>query len=331
MKTNKRNWTPIQARYRGGFVAIDGLPELDWHLSPAEILAGISIFGAFIQTPATWNGNAETIPVVPAAAVNPGDVNIIGTFASVATEAVSANQLGALAVSGKFFLPKDTSVFAQGDPVFWNPTGTPQLGTASTGCATSTPAGVRVGQACQAQVTGDNYVLTKLLPESRLDSHFTPLADAITNVANTDTAFATTATIPAGLLEAGDIISVKATGVVTGQNGANTNTVKLKILTATNTYTAIVNTGAVNAAANGTFIIDVDLIFGYVGASGGFTTVGAEAFGAPGTATLSPVYLANTAINTNTAITIEVTDQVNAASAGNVIQLLELNVARKNK
>lgn len=155
--------------------------------------------------------------------------------------------------------------------------------------------------------------------------------DTVTNTA-TETAFATTAVIPANYLAAGDALHIRLAVEVTAQNSTNTNTIKLKIQTASGpTFTVLVSTGAQNVAANGVCLIDVDVFFTAIGATGSFYMVGDQAFGAQGTATRSPVALGATAINTTETITIQATCTQSAASAGNITQLLSLEVTKKRK
>jgi predicted RecA/RadA family phage recombinase len=68
-----------------------------------------------------------------------GAVVLIGNKVMISKRAISANVKGALHVKGVFRFPKDASVFAAGDAVYWNPTGNPVGGTAGSGAATSTP------------------------------------------------------------------------------------------------------------------------------------------------------------------------------------------------
>jgi hypothetical protein len=86
------------------------------------------------------------------------------------------------------------------------------------------------------------------------------------------------------------VINVKAVALVSAQNSTNTNNYKLKITTAANTFTALVTAGAKNLAANGLCVIDVDLIFTAVGASGSVTTAGVVWANDAAGNTSAPVY-----------------------------------------
>lgn len=154
--------------------------------------------------------------------------------------------------------------------------------------------------------------------------------DNVTNT-NAETAFVTTALIPAGYLTAGDVLHVKALAVVNAQNSTNTNRVRVEITTAANTYTTVFDTGAVNAAANAVALLEGDLFFTAVGNTGNVYAIGDQGFGAVNTATRALQLLTNTTINTSLNVTIRVTDLQSAASTGNVTQLYSLEVTKKRK
>ena len=132
----------------------------------ALIVVVFIVLGTNLQTPCTRLFDGASIPYTPTSANNPGDVVLIGTannIVTITTDAISANQLGAIFLGGVFVCPKDASTFNLGDPVYWNATGNPTVGTAGTGCMTSTSLGnVFAGTACAAQVTGDATVEVKL-------------------------------------------------------------------------------------------------------------------------------------------------------------------------
>lgn len=286
------------------------------------------------QTPTIIVNSGDSAPYTSGSQVFAGDVDLIGLNPAVAPMDIGVGFVGTLTVTARVRAPKDNSVFNQGDPVYWNPTGNPTGGTAGTGCATSQSSGnYPWGTAALAQLTGDATVdiLQALKPPALTQLSAGAAAnDVITNTAS-ETAFLTVATVPAGTLKTGDTIHVRAAVEVTAQNSTNTNDVKLKITTAANTFTVVVDTGAVNAAANAIALIDVDLVFTAVGNAGSFYAVGQKAFGAQGTANMSPVALAATSINTSLPLTIELTDTQSAASTGNVAQLLELQAEIKRR
>ena len=124
------------------------------------------------QTPAIRRENGDSLPYTPAStAVNAGDVLFQGALGGIATDPIAVAALGALDGKGVFRVPKDASVFSAGQKVYWNPTGSPTVGAASSGCATSTALGALVlGTAVAAQVTGDATVDVKLgvVPDAAL-------------------------------------------------------------------------------------------------------------------------------------------------------------------
>ena len=108
----------------------------------------------------------DSIDYTPASAVLNGDVVEIGSIPLVATQAIAASVLGALACEGVFDVPKTSDVFTIGDAVYWNSSGTPVTGDASSGAgdnATGNLMGVCVSNANAAL----SYVRTKLTAAKR--------------------------------------------------------------------------------------------------------------------------------------------------------------------
>ena len=94
------------------------------------------------QAPANfWKNGHMRSYTPPTNPVYPGDVIVIGSQCFLASNAIAAATLGTLHTDGEWQVPKDTSTFSDGDPVYWNATGNPVTGTAGTGCATSTASG----------------------------------------------------------------------------------------------------------------------------------------------------------------------------------------------
>jgi predicted RecA/RadA family phage recombinase len=146
------------------------------------------------QTPALkFQDEDDVIDYTPASAVYSGDVVVIGSIPFVASVDIAANVKGSLATEGVWKLPKDTSTFSAGDAVYWNATGSPVTGTASTGAATSTASGANLaGMATLSALTGDTYVYVLLTAAKRT----TTLGGAVT----ADSVTGTSSTLPvAGL------------------------------------------------------------------------------------------------------------------------------------
>jgi len=282
-------------------------------------------------------GKPIMVDYTPTNTYNTGDVIVIGDMPFVAHvanppfgTAVIKDALGAR--GGIYAGTADVNSYQVGTYVYWDPTD--QQFTA-TGSTTSVPFGWIVGLGANnaADTTASTTISVLHDPSDDTGMIYVSGQTANDNITNTgsETAFARTAIIPAGTLEPGDTIHVRAVVLVTGQNSTNTNNVKLKMTTAVNTFTQLFASGAVNAAANAVCIIDADILVTANGNAGSFQVTGDEAFGAQGTATRSPFYVAATAFNTNIAITVEVTDTQSAASTGNVTQLVELIVEKKRK
>lgn len=130
------------------------------------------------QTPTTFSKPGRLRDYTPAADVFAGDIVVIGLrcflaatdIAALATAGIGLNgtpTIGGLHAEGVWLPPKDASVFADGDPVFWNATGDPTGGTAGTGCATSTPTGVLMGYSVGAALTGDARATVLVQPPAR--------------------------------------------------------------------------------------------------------------------------------------------------------------------
>ena len=127
------------------------------------------------QTPATrYTSDDEKLDYTPASDITGGDVTIINGLATIAEIDIASGEQGAIVYCGQFKVPKDTSVFAMGDPVYWNASGSPVTGTASSGAATTTiGANTFMGFAIAAAATGDSEVITNLqqpVPQSELFS-----------------------------------------------------------------------------------------------------------------------------------------------------------------
>jgi len=117
------------------------------------------------QTPAekAFDAGNVMIDYTPGTAVTAGDVVVQGALVGIALSDIAADTLGALDVSDGFDVPKDTSTFTVGLPVYWNATGNPVGGTVSTGAASTSSAGATLmGIAVAAAATGVGMVRTLL-------------------------------------------------------------------------------------------------------------------------------------------------------------------------
>lgn len=273
-----------------------------------------------------------------ATVLHAGDVVVIGDLPCVVHEDdpafTGAGTLDAVAVGGGIYAMTADASIPLGTSVYWDPTQLKVTESAATG---TVHFGVIVGGAndklSDAAATTCS-VLHAPAAGGAGSTIYSLGATANDNISNTasETAFATTATIPAGSLQAGDIVHIRTVVNVLAQNSTNTNNVKLKIATSGgNTYTAIITSGAANLAANGMVYIDVDCVFTAVGTAGSFYANGIQLTNIATGTTALPVVLGATAINTNEAVIIEVTDTQSAGSVGNNAQLQMLNVSRQRR
>ncbi len=203
------------------------------------------------QVPATraaaLGNNLDYTP--PSTAVTGGDVLVIGTIPMIATGDIAVGRKGALATSGLFDVPKDGSTFADGDPVYWQPTGNPNGGTAGTGAASSTASGGYlmgfVPPGCADLVGSATKIRTKLTAAKRT----TTLGGAI--VADSLTGDASTMPI-AGLAAAqGGSVSLTGGASSTSANAGGAASVTGGAPGATGVGGAASLTGAAGGATSG--------------------------------------------------------------------------------
>lgn len=90
-------------------------------------------------------------------------------------------------------------------------------------------------------------------------------------------------TIDGGALRVGDILRIKAAGVITTATGAETVTVDLLVGTE-----VVLTTGAIDPVSGDIFRLEVDVVVRVTGASGKLQAHGAYGLGVPGTATMRP-------------------------------------------
>lgn len=121
------------------------------------------------QTPALlWQDEDDVIDYTPASACYAGDVVLLGAIPAIVQRDIAASALGSVIIGGVAKVPKDTSTFTVGDAVYWNATGSPVTGTASTGAATSTASANLMGTVVGVNAaTGDSYVYVLLTAAKR--------------------------------------------------------------------------------------------------------------------------------------------------------------------
>lgn len=113
---------------------------------------------------ASYVSGGDVIDYSPSSAVSAGQVVVLGGFVGIAKLDIAANRLGALHTNGLFRISKITGAIARGAALFWAATGDPVGGTAGTGAlSTNQGAGVFVGFAAAAALSGDTTVLCKVV------------------------------------------------------------------------------------------------------------------------------------------------------------------------
>lgn len=116
---------------------------------------------SFNPKAALWSGFTQNIDYTPVSAVAAGDVIVINNVAHFAQTDIAANALGSLAFAGGAWKGnKVTGAINAGDAIFYDPSGTPVTGTASSGAFTKIYASglVFVGYATNAALSGDQFV-----------------------------------------------------------------------------------------------------------------------------------------------------------------------------
>lgn len=192
---------------------------------------------------------------------------------------------------------------------------------AADGKVSATKSGVRVGQSFEA-ATADGDIIEVLPNIEKVDLKYSNTASTA-EVENTvvETAFAASKTLVGADLSAGDVIRIRAQGLVNDNNAADTLTVKLYVGTE-----EIVSTGAVDVADGDIFFIDADVVVRIAGAGGHVAGCGLVALGVPGTVTAKPFAKADAAEDLSGDVAITVKATWSAAHADNEVQLDNLIV-----
>lgn len=141
----------------------------------------------------------------------------------------------------------------------------------------------------------------------------TATSTVITNT-TAETAFSTTSyAVTANTLTAGSVLHIRGQGTVVGVNGADTQTIKLKIGT-----TVIATIPATNYTAGEEFVVEAYLSINVVGASGSWTAQGTYQIGNNAPVAFN---VTATAVDTTASQTLTITATASAANAGDQIEL----------
>ncbi len=261
------------------------------------------------------------IDYTPAVAVTGGDIVVQNAeFVGIASADIAAGRLGALAIEGVFDVAKQVGVlttFEVGDNVYWDDL--------NDRAVTIGGGNAYLGKCIRAAANNDSSVRVKLVTTLEVPlAYSTDAASSSVLNTTTETPFNKSITIPANRLKKGDVIRVRAQGIVSNQNSTDTLTIQLKI--GGTTGTSIVSTGAVDPATNDIWYIEADLVIRTVGASGTFVATGLQALGVPGTVTAKPFLKASSTIDTTLPQDLIVSATWSVANAANIVRLDILDV-----
>ena len=115
------------------------------------------------QTPAILRYDGRYIRHTPSSAVYGGDVVEVGDMPLIAPVDIPANEEGALDTDGIYDVPNEDGLSgSEGDAIYWDNNGNPEVGTAGTGCATTTASGNKLmGFATADWVATATYIRVK--------------------------------------------------------------------------------------------------------------------------------------------------------------------------
>lgn len=145
-------------------------------------------------------------------------------------------------------------------------------------------------------------------------------SSAITNTI-TETAFTKKVALPAGALQAGDVVRIRGQGIATATNSTDTLGIKVYI-----GATEVLAIAAVDVADNDIFVFDEVVQIRTAGASGTCVAAGVGGTGAAGTITMKGLFKASQAIDTTAQNDVQVKATWSVASASNSCRLDVLDV-----
>jgi predicted RecA/RadA family phage recombinase len=201
------------------------------------------------QTPVLFESEGDSIDYTAVADVYSGDVVTNGAIIGIVVRDIdySENPLGAIRVEGTMRFPQTAAIITKGDPVFWDATGTPVTGTASTGAANGT-GGRYLGICLKTTAATDTYVSVKrILSPGDASSVATVIvggtAQANANAVDYGFTFVT---------GANDTAAVKLPAAAAGRVVTIKNAVSNKILKVFPGASDTINNAAANAVYNQT-------------------------------------------------------------------------------
>lgn len=133
------------------------------------------------QTPASHHKGNDYIDYTPGSALTAGAVVVVSGCVGIVDNDIAASTLGALSVRGVKRMPKTTAAWVVGLPVFWDATGSPDSGDASSGASNQLGVGVYAGRAVLAAASGDDFGYVDLnVPTGDSNAAVTATADGLT-------------------------------------------------------------------------------------------------------------------------------------------------------
>lgn len=257
-----------------------------------------------------------------------GDVVAVAGLCGVLVRDVANGYVGSAQVQGLVKVEKKQEALAAGADVWFDADGNPYLGTVGSGAATGTPCSdtgdVYMGKVPYAAGANDTHCYAMLNARkvgNRTAASANVAASAEVENTTDETAFDKKATLVGASLSAGDVIRIRAQGLVNDNNAADTLNIKLKVGTE-----EIVATGAVDVADGDIFFIDAAVVVRIAGAGGHLCACGVVGLGVPGTVTAKPFAKADAAEDLSGSIDVTVTATWSAAHADNEVQLDNLVV-----
>jgi len=195
---------------------------------------------------------------------------------------------------------------------------------AASGKLSATPVGSPVGIMSPLSSASGSGSRIEFFPITKLVDSFTQVAASSALTASSTETSLGSFSIPANRLRAGTRIKVRAMVKATATNSTDTLTVKLYFNGITGT--AVASTGALDATNNDLALIDMELVIRTVGASGTVVAAGMATIGPAASATLKPVILDSSTIDTTIAQVIAVSGQWSTTSGGNSCRLDVMSV-----
>lgn len=188
------------------------------------------------------------------------------------------------------------------------------------GKITATNTGIRIGTALKA-ASGSGSII-EVWPDLKVGGLLYASEAASATIAETtaETAFDKSFTIPANMLQAGDILRIRALATAPSTNSSDTLNLKLKIGS-----TEIFATGAVDVVNGDVGLIECDLQIRTIGETGAFVALGKQILDAVGTALVSAAK-GSTTLDTTAAQALTVTATWSVSHADNQVRLDQFTV-----